>query len=105
MPAKAHPFKAGEWPEVVRTSMGLMHDNKLVPACPLIVGLPNEKDKDVAQTMELVNDLKDFRSLIVPLFFVPLGRLKSKDWFRIAEMSEMHRQLLFQSIEHYFYWA
>jgi radical SAM superfamily enzyme YgiQ (UPF0313 family) len=105
MPAKAHPFKADDWPEVVRTGMGLMHDNKLVPACTLIVGLPNEKEEDVIKTMELMDDLKDFRSLIVPLFFVPLGRLKSKDWFRRTEMSQLHRQLLFQCTEHDFYWV
>jgi radical SAM superfamily enzyme YgiQ (UPF0313 family) len=75
MPAKAHPFKAEEWPDVVRNGMGIMHDNMLVPACTLIVGLPEEKPDDVLKTMELLDDLKDCRSLIVPLFFVPLGRL------------------------------
>jgi radical SAM superfamily enzyme YgiQ (UPF0313 family) len=104
MPAKAHPFKAEEWPEVVRTGMGLMHDNMLVPACTLIVGLPEEKEEDVLKTMELMDDLKNMRSLIVPLFFVPLGRLKSEDWFRKAEMNELHKQLLFQCAEHDFYW-
>jgi len=105
MPAKAHPFKAEEWPEVVRGGMGLMHDNKLVPACTLIVGLPYEKEEDVIKTMELVDDLKGIRSLIVPLFFVPLGKLRSEDWFRKAEMSELHKQLLFQCVEHDFYWV
>jgi len=68
MPAKAHPFKAEEWPQVVRTGMGLMHDNKLVPVYTLIVGLPEEKEEDIIKTMELVDDLKGFRSLVVPLF-------------------------------------
>jgi radical SAM superfamily enzyme YgiQ (UPF0313 family) len=104
MPAKAHPFKAEDWPEVVSTGMALMHENKLVPACTLIVGLPNETEDDVSKTMELVDDLRDFRSLIVPLFFVPLGRLKSKDWFKRTEMSKLHRQLLFQCTEHDFHW-
>ena len=105
MPAKAHPFKADDWPEVVRTGMGLMHDNKLVPACTLIVGLPNETEDDITKTMELVDDLKGCRSLIVPLFFVPLGRLRSRDWFKRTQMSELHRQLLFQCAEHDFYWV
>ncbi|MCJ7561045.1 B12-binding domain-containing radical SAM protein [Candidatus Bathyarchaeota archaeon] len=105
MPAKAHPFKAEEWPEVVRTGMGIMHDNKLVPACTLIVGLPEEKEEDVIKTMELLDDLKNVRSLIVPLFFVPLGKLKSEDWFRNTEMTELHKQLLFQCVEHDFYWV
>jgi radical SAM superfamily enzyme YgiQ (UPF0313 family) len=105
MPAKAHPFKAEEWPEVVKTGMGVMHDNLMVPACTLIVGLPEEREEDLLQTMELVDDLKGCRSLIVPLFFVPLGRLKSRDWFKKAEMNDLHKQLLFQCAEHDFRWV
>jgi len=104
MPAKAHPFKAEEWPEVVRSGMGLMHDNMLIPACTLIVGLPQEREEDVIKTMDLVDDLRGCRSLIVPLFFVPLGRLKDEDWFKRAEMTKLHKQLLFQCAEHDFYW-
>ena len=104
MPAKAHPFRAEEWPEVVKSGMGLMHDNRLVPACTLIVGLPQEKEDDVIKTMELVDELKNDRSLIVPLFFVPLGRLKREDWFRTAELNELHKQLLFLCAEHDFRW-
>jgi radical SAM superfamily enzyme YgiQ (UPF0313 family) len=105
MPAKAHPFKAEDWPEVVREGMGLMHDNMLVPACTLIVGLPQEREEDVIKTMELIEDLKDCRSLIVPLFFVPLGRLKDENWFKRTEMSSLHKQLLFVCAEHDFRWV
>ncbi|HJW66033.1 MAG TPA: radical SAM protein [Candidatus Bathyarchaeia archaeon] len=104
MPAKAHPFKAEEWPEVVQAGMGLMHDNMMIPACTLIVGLPQEREEDVIKTMELMDELKGDRSLIVPLFFVPLGRLKREDWFRTTEMTELHKQLLFQCVEHDFFW-
>jgi radical SAM superfamily enzyme YgiQ (UPF0313 family) len=105
MPAKAHPFKADDWPEVVQEGMGLMHDNMMVPACTLIVGLPEEKEEDILKTMELVDDLKDVRSFIVPLFFVPLGRLKNEDWFKHAAMTDLHKQLLFQCTEHDFHWV
>ena len=104
MPAKAHPFKAEEWPEVVKTGMGTLHDNMMFPACTLIVGLPEEREEDVLRTMDLIDDLKGCRSLIVPLFFVPLGRLKSRTWFKKAEMNELHKQLLFQCAEHDFHW-
>jgi len=104
MPAKAHPFKAEEWPNVVREGMGLMHDNLLIPACTLIVGLPQEREEDVLKTMELIDDLKDCRSLIVPLFFVPLGRLKDENWFKHTKMSSLHKQLLFECAEHDFRW-
>ena len=104
MPAKAHPFSADRWHDVVVDGMGLMHDNKMVPACTLIVGLPDEKEEDIIKTMDLVDDLKHLRSLIVPLFFVPLGKLKNEDWFKDTQLCNLHRQLLIQCAEHDFYW-
>ncbi|HEX7482662.1 MAG TPA: radical SAM protein [Candidatus Bathyarchaeia archaeon] len=105
MPAKAHPFKADNWHDVVVDGMGLMHDNNMVPACTLIVGLPDEQEEDVIKTMDLVADLKDMRSLIVPLFFVPLGKLKSEDWFTNTQLNKLHKQLLIQCVEHDFRWV
>lgn len=105
MPAKAHPFKPEEWPEVVRTGMGLIHDNMLVPACTLIIGTPEETESDLIKTMELMDDLKDCRSLIVPLFFVPMGRLKNEDWFKETRMTAAHKELLIKCVEHDFRWV
>jgi hypothetical protein len=45
------------------------------------------------------------RSLIVPLFFVPLGKLKSRDWFTDTQLNKLHRQLLIQCAEHDFRWV
>jgi len=104
MPAKAHPFKPEEWPDVVRQGMGLMHDNRLVPACTLIVGVPEETEEDLIKTIELVEDLKHVRSLIVPLFFVPLGRLKNEQWFEETRMTKLHEELLIKCLKHDFYW-
>ncbi len=105
MPAKALPFKAEEWPEVVKQGMGIMHDNLMVPAGTLIVGLPEEREEDLLRTMDMVDDLKDCRSLIVPLFFVPLGRLKSEDWFKDTQMNQLHKELLIKCGEHDFRWV
>jgi radical SAM superfamily enzyme YgiQ (UPF0313 family) len=105
MPAKAHPFKAKEWPEVVRSGMGLMHDNCLVPAGTLIVGAPEETEDDVVKTIELMDDLKHVRSLIVPLFFVPMGKLKNEDWFKDTQITELHKELLIKCLEHDLYWV
>jgi radical SAM superfamily enzyme YgiQ (UPF0313 family) len=105
MPAKAFPFKAEDWPQVARQGFGLMNDNNLIPAATLIVGLPEETEDDVIKTMELVDDVKDCRSLIVPLFFVPLGKLKNKDWFREAQVNKLHEQLMFQCAEHSLRWV
>jgi len=105
MPAKTHPFKPEEWPEVVRTGMGIMHDNQLIPACTLIVGVPEETEDDLIKTIELMDDLRGFRSLIVPLFFVPMGRLKDKEWFKETKVTDLHKELLINCVEHDFYWV
>jgi len=105
MPAKAHPFKVEEWPEVIRTGMGLMHDNMLVPACTLIVGGPEETEDDIIKTIEIMDDLKDVRSLIVPLFFVPMGRFKDEKWFKNTEMNNLHQELLIKCLKHDLYWV
>ncbi len=105
MPAKALPFKAENWPEVVKQGMGLMHDNLLVPAGTLIVGLPEETEDDLLKTMEMMDDLKDCRSLIVPLFFVPLGKLKNQNWFKDTAMTDLHKQLLLKCGRHDFHWV
>ena len=55
--------------------------------------------------MELLDDVKDCRSLIVPLFFVPLGRLKNKDWFRKAQVNKLHEELMFKCAEHSLRWV
>ncbi|MGB9960351.1 MAG: B12-binding domain-containing radical SAM protein [Candidatus Bathyarchaeales archaeon] len=104
MPAKAHPFKPEEWPEVVRTGMGLMHDNTMIPACTLIVGVPEETENDLIKTIELVEDLKGIRSLIVPLFFVPLGRLEKETWFNETQITRLHEELLIKCLKHDFRW-
>ena len=105
MPAKASPFKPEEWPEVVKTAAGAMTDNDFVAACTLIVGLRGETEDDIIKTIELIDDLKDFKSLIVPLFFVPMGRLKSQDWFKYEELSPVHKQLLRVCLRHDLYWS
>ncbi len=105
MPAKAHPFKPEDWPNVVRTAIGIAHDNNLVPACTLIVGLPEETEDDVVKTIELIDDLRRYRSLIVPLFFVPLGKIKNKDWFKVEHMAELQKELLVKCLRHDVHWV
>ena len=105
MAGKAHPFDIEEWPEIVKTGMGIADDNNLVPACTLIVGLPGEEEDDVIKTIELVEDLKDYKSLIVPLFFVPLGQLTKEDWFEAEEVTELQRELLIICLKHGIRWS
>jgi radical SAM superfamily enzyme YgiQ (UPF0313 family) len=77
----------------------------MVPAGTLIVGTPEETEDDVLKTIELMDDLRGFRSLIVPLFFVPMGKLKDEHWFKDTHMTELHRELLVRCMEHDFHWV
>mgnify|MGYP000624978754 CR=1 FL=1 len=104
MPAKAKPFKAEEYPEVVKQAAGVLTDNNMIPACTLITGLPEENDEDIIKTIELIEDLRDFKSVIVPLFFVPLGKLRDKKWFRGEELNELHKELLIKCLHHDLRW-
>jgi radical SAM superfamily enzyme YgiQ (UPF0313 family) len=72
MAGKMLPFKPEEWPEVVTQSFGIMNDNDWYPLATLIIGLPDEQEQDVVETLELMDDLKGYRAFYVPLFFVPL---------------------------------
>ncbi|HID25350.1 MAG TPA: B12-binding domain-containing radical SAM protein [Thermoplasmata archaeon] len=105
MPAKAKPFKAEEWSEIVIQGAGIMKDNNMIPACTLITGLPEETDDDVVETIELMDELKDFPSIIVPLFFVPMGKLKDREWFKKEQLSETQKELLITCLRHDVNWV
>jgi len=105
MKGKAKPFKPEEWPEVVKESFKLLAENNWIPCGTLVMGLPGEKAHDVAKTLELIRDLRSYKSLVVPLFFVPLGELKEDQFFRPNAMLPEHWMLLGECIEHDFHWV
>jgi radical SAM superfamily enzyme YgiQ (UPF0313 family) len=72
MAGKMLPFKPEQWQDVVTNAFGILNDNDWYPLATLIIGLPEEKEEDMLQTLELMDKLKDFNAFYVPLFFVPL---------------------------------
>jgi radical SAM superfamily enzyme YgiQ (UPF0313 family) len=72
MAGKMLPYKPEQWPEIVEQAFGILNDNDWYPLATLIVGLPDETEADVADTLALMDDLRDFNAFYVPLFFVPL---------------------------------
>ncbi len=72
MAGKMLPFKPEQWKEVVAEAFGILNDNDWYPLATLIIGLPDEKEEDVIDTLTLLDDLKNFKAFYVPLFFVPL---------------------------------
>jgi radical SAM superfamily enzyme YgiQ (UPF0313 family) len=105
MKGKAKPFQPENWPEVVKESFKLLQDNHWVPCGTLVLGLPGERAHDIEMTTDLVRDLRPYKSLIVPLFFVPLGEMKEDGFFRAEAMLPEHWILLGECIEHDFLWA
>lgn len=72
MAGKMLPFQPEQWREVVAEAFGILNDNDWFPLATLIIGLPDENERDVIETLELMDDLKGYRAFYVPLFFVPL---------------------------------
>jgi len=105
MPGKVAPYKPEMWPEVVREAFQIMHDNKFIPAATVILGLPGETADDVVRTIELIEDLKSYRSLIVPMFFVPMGALRRGDWFTSVHLTREHAELMLVTLRHSLKWV
>lgn len=105
MKGKAKPFEPEKWPEVVKEAFKLLHDNGWVVCGTLVMGMPGEKSADVQKTLELIRDLRECKSLIVPLFFVPLGYLRASEFFRPSAMLPEHWMLLAECIDHDFHWV
>lgn len=107
MPAKSAPYPPTMWPSIVEDAFAIMHENSIIPVATFILGLPGETSSDIVATIELLEKLKYYRSLIVPMFFVPLGALRgekntigSKD-----VLSWEHIEALRVALHHSLYWA
>jgi radical SAM superfamily enzyme YgiQ (UPF0313 family) len=101
---KAKPFDVKEWPNIVKESFQILTDNNWVPCATIVMGMPRETDNDVIKTKELVQDLREYKSLIVPLFFVPIGNLKSEKFFTAKDMTSEDCKLFAACWRHNFYW-
>jgi radical SAM superfamily enzyme YgiQ (UPF0313 family) len=73
MPRKALPADTAQWPEIVRDCYRLFAEESWLPVASLVLGLPGETAHDVMQTIDLVESLKDYTGLMLPLFFTPMA--------------------------------
>lgn len=105
MPAKTAPYPPDNWPDIVVDAFKIMHENKIIPAATIILGLPQEEPDDVVKTAELIDRLKPYRSIIVPMFFVPMGALKKNTWFLREHIKREHIDVMLKAFEHSIYWA
>jgi radical SAM superfamily enzyme YgiQ (UPF0313 family) len=96
MAGKTLPFKPEDWNEIVPESFGIMNDNNWYPLATLIIGLPDEEEEDVSETLELIDDLRDYQAFYVPLLFVPLENclLMNKRGAELDSLSKARWELL-----------
>ncbi len=103
MEYKPYPFKPEEWQDVVEQAFAISVDNGLVPAATLIVNLPGEREEDVLKTIALVEKLRPYKSLIVPLLYVPMN--PAQKMMRFIEDAEWYHWELYMSVwEHNMKW-
>jgi len=74
MKGKALPYSVDKWPELVVEAMGRLNDNDWWPLCTIMTGQPDETEKDVCATLDLIDDLKanNAKMFYTPVLFIPL---------------------------------
>lgn len=106
MKGKCYPFSPEEWPDVVVNAFELLVENDWIPVSTIILGLPGETERDLDQTIELIEKLRRFKSLIVPLFLVAMGGLKNRtESFTLDNMTSRHAEAFLKCWEHNLDWA
>ncbi|MGQ9759752.1 MAG: B12-binding domain-containing radical SAM protein [Candidatus Methanomethylicaceae archaeon] len=93
MRRKAAPFKSTEWRSVVESAFAICDECNWVPAATLIINLPGETESDIAQTIDLVDALRPYRSFIVPLLFVPFHERSGKPMRFLEDAERYHLEL------------
>jgi radical SAM superfamily enzyme YgiQ (UPF0313 family) len=95
MAGKPFPFKPEEWRELVPQAFGILNDNNWFPLATLIVGLPDETEDDVTETLELIDDLSEYNAFFVPVLFVPLEkcRLEKRSGAELNSLSKLRWEL------------
>ncbi|MEW5759908.1 MAG: radical SAM protein [Candidatus Thermoplasmatota archaeon] len=101
---KAKPHNVKDWPNIVKESFKILNEAHWVPCATLIIGLPGEKNEDIMKTIKLVEELGEYKSFIVPLFFVPIGTLNGERFFGLKDMRPEHWKLIATCIKHDMKW-
>jgi radical SAM superfamily enzyme YgiQ (UPF0313 family) len=99
MPGKVKPFKVSDWKDMVLSSAELLHSNNWQVCYSFILGLPGETRDDVLKSLELVDELRSYNCVIVPIIFMPAGRLRKREDFTFELMTNEHWELFRRCIE------
>jgi radical SAM superfamily enzyme YgiQ (UPF0313 family) len=102
MSGKVLPFKPEDWHNIIIDSLSLMHDSNFIPYCSLIIGLPGENDDDIIQTLDLIDELKSLRMILLPSAFTPLGRYVDFDSNKpsVSSLDSLNKELVVKCENH-----
>ncbi len=105
MRGKCKPFAPEDWPQVVVDAFQVLTENNWIPCGTVILGFPGETEKDLDLTISLIERLRPFRSVIIPLFFVSMGGLKGEsESFTLDKMTPKHTELFMKCWKHSLDW-
>jgi radical SAM superfamily enzyme YgiQ (UPF0313 family) len=79
MKGKMLPYKPEEWHDVVTKGLEILNENSIWPLATLIIGLPNETQKDTIATLELLDRIKRRKAFYVPLLFTSEEECKLRE--------------------------
>ncbi len=96
MSGKSLPFDIRDWQEIVVEGTNILNDNNWFPVYTFIVGLPNETDDDVRQSLDLLHRLKHNKVLYVPSIFTPLEdtRMASGHAMKARELTQLQWEFI-----------
>jgi len=79
MSGKSLPFDIRDWQEIVIEGTNILNRNNWFPVYTFIIGLPDETEDDLRQTLDLLHRLKRNQVLYVPSIFTPLEDTRMAD--------------------------
>jgi len=102
MKGKCLPLKPEEWPQVVKEGLKVAEDNRWISCCTVLMGLPDEDNEDVKQTIQLIKELDNRFAFYFPIFFVPISTTPLKDQRRFVYeyASSYHWKLILECWKH-----
>lgn len=96
MSGKSLPFDIKDWQEIVVEGIRILNENNWFPVCTFIIGLPDETEEDLRQTLDLLYRLRKNKVLYVPSIFTPLADTRMEDGkaLKTKELSQLQWEFM-----------
>jgi radical SAM superfamily enzyme YgiQ (UPF0313 family) len=99
-PAKKAPFKDRPWRDMVIESADILEDSKVFPYYTVLIGGPFEEAKDMQKTLDLLDEIKDHGSLMMPCIYTSGDRPQTE----VKDLMELEKQMIGWCLRHNLKW-